>query len=205
MSASKYVSHNPANLCTNECIVFWGEIAEFYHQHQSSFIIFLYVGLLVYLIWDLKFSLASPGPTDQNHHDWDDSDDWRLGADEERAPPVRYSWVRRRWPLLPLPESSREKMAKTTPKKQTQIGFGIVDLLWPAFLLAWGRWTCLKYKYGKAKVDTKRLLHLPFSHVFVSWIIQIAKLRANISFSFLKGKALASEPLSTLQDVIWFY
>ena len=81
------------------------------------------------------------------------------------------SWVSRKWPKQ--------------PPKQTQIGFGIVDLLWPAFL------------HG---VD-----ELVWIWIWQSKGWHQEATAPSISFSFLKGKALASEPLSTLQDVIWFY
>lgn len=75
--------------------------------------------------------------------------------------------------------------APKQPPEQTQIGFGIVDLLWPAFL------------HG---VD-----ELVWIWIWQSKGWHQEATAPSISFSFLKGKALASEPLSTLQDVIWFY
>ena len=45
------------------------ETAEFYHQHQSSFI-FLYVGLLVHLIWDLRFDFTGALAQRTKHEAW---------------------------------------------------------------------------------------------------------------------------------------
>ena len=164
-------------------LFFWGEIAEFYHQHQSSFIIFLYVGLLVYLIWDLKFRWIFTGPNGPKPSRLRRL--WRLTTGSGRGTgascplllgPTTFaaattSWVSRKWPKQ--------------PPKQTHIGFGIVDLLWPAFL------------HG---VD-----ELVWIWIWQSKGWHQEATAPSISFSFLKGKALASEPLSTLQDVIWFY